>query len=968
MNGHQNLAAGLKSLPGDVHKDVLEWFNNLPDDISAPILEAKPTLGPLLSTSPFLKNLAERHATWLAKALEIGADTALQDILRDAASAVSLPSDQIAKELRIGKAKTAFLAAVAETGGVWTTEQSTGALSDYADTALHAALGSLMHEAAEAGKITLAGADGVHPAAECGLAIFALGKHGGQELNYSSDIDIVAFYDVSACILQEPDEANSFYTRIVRRLIAIMEERDGNGIVFRTDLRLRPDPGATPLALGVGAAMQYYESRGQNWERAAWIKARPCAGDLRVGESFLTELSPFIWRKHLDFATVEEIQTIKRQINLARSIGDEKVESHNVKLGRGGIREIEFFAQTQQLIAGGRDLALRVRPTISALKELADGGWISAETAQDLSQTYWYLRAVENRLQMRGDEQVHTLPATEEEVTIIAQMMGDETVDIFKKKYRAATARVTAHYAALFSQADDATEQLGELVFTGSDDDPATLEALSDIGFSDPARASATIRKWHYGGYAATRAAVARTHLTQLLPSLLSIISASGNADKALVRFDDFVSRLPAGVQLFALLRAHEKLARLLVLFMASAPRLADEVIQRTHIVDGLIDPTFADDLNKPTGVADKVDAFLGDAISYEELFDRARIIGQEQKFLISAGLVSTTISSEQAGKQFGMLAQRLLGVMFAAVRREFEIKHGIIPQGRVALLAFGKLASMEMSATSDIDFILLYDVPKDVESSDGDKPLDPAQYYARLTQRLLAGLSAPTATGVLYEADMRLRPSGRAGPLATSFTAFKSYQKNSAWTWEHLALSRARVVCADDDFGTEIHNAIDDVLSAPIDARKAVDDVIAMREKLLSDRSARHNLDLKLVPGGIVDIEFIAQSAQIIAYKKLNVPRASVIDILKKMQEIGFLNSADRLIEISKTYSAVSQVINTCASHPDKIDKWSDAFKITLAQLLNVPNFEFLETDLISMRADVSAEAERWYELARKM
>src|SRR5690606_14192938 len=516
--------------------------------------------------------------------------------------------------------------------------------------------------------------------------------------------------------------------------------------VFRTDVRLRPDPGSTPVAISVDAALGYYESRGQNWERAAWIKARPCAGDLSLGNQFLKELSPFVWRKHLDFAMIADIQAMKRQINIHRKVGAERVLGHNVKLGRGGIREIEFFVQTQQLIAGGRDPDLRVRPTVAALAALVEGKWIGADTARDLEETYWFLRSVENRLQMLRDEQTHVMPETAEGVAEIALLMGYETRAAFEADYRAALARVSGYYAELFSEGESLSGELGNLVFTGSDDDPDTLETLANLGFSDPATVSATIRKWHYGGYAATRAAKAREHLTELIPGLLKTFSESGNADTAFARFNDFLTRLPAGVQMFALLRNHAHLRQLLLDFMSSAPRLAEAVIHRAHVVDGLIDPAFAGYIATADSLVASVDAFLAEARSFEDLIDRARIIGQEQKFLIAAGLVGGALSAEQAGRQFTALAETLLARLFGAVRENFAQRHGAVPGARVGLLAFGKMASREMTLTSDLDFILLYDVPEGSAGSDGERALDVSTYFTRLTQRLIAASSAPTA------------------------------------------------------------------------------------------------------------------------------------------------------------------------------------------------------------------------------
>jgi glutamate-ammonia-ligase adenylyltransferase len=921
------------------------------------------SLADLLAAAPYLSDLHSRYADWLAPALA-DPDAALATELAAIAAAGREVADEAAvgAALRAAKGRIALLAAAAETSGRWRTAQSTAALSDLADAALDAGLAALLRKAIEKGDV----AAGTTPE-NSGLALFALGKHGGRELNYSSDIDIVAFFDREAGVLAQPDEATKIYSRLVQRLAALMEDRAGNDYVFRTDLRLRPDPGSTPVAISIDAAIAYYESRGQNWERAAWIKARPCAGDKRVGEAFIAEFAPYVWRRHLDFATIADIQAMKRQINISKNVGEARVEGHNVKLGRGGIREIEFFAQTQQLIAGGRDKTLRVRPTAEALAGLARTGWIAETTAVELTETYWFLRAVENRLQMLRDAQTHVMPETPEGVAVIARLMDFPDLATFEAAYRAALNRVQGYYAELFTEGESlGAAGGGDLVFTGSDDDPATLETLSKMGFHDPAMVSATIRKWHYGGYGATRAAAARAHLTELLPALLTTIARAGNADLAFQRFDNFLGRLPSGVQLFALLRSHADLRELLVQLMASAPRMAEAVIHRAHVMDALIDPAFADEVSRRSALVGKVDAFLADGRDYQEVIDRARIIGQEQKFLIAAGLLSGTVSARQAGEQFTALAETLLHQLFAAVRREFEPRYGRVPGARVGLLAFGKMASREMTASSDLDFILMYDVAGAAEESDGEKPLAVTQYFARLTQRLVAAVTAPTSEGVLYEADMRLRPSGSAGPLASSLDAFRRYQREGAWTWEHLALTRARAIEADDGFGDDIEAAIAEVLGKKPDAAKIVEDVLSMRALMAKERPPRHPFDLKLVDGGLIDLEFIAQSAQLLARPAIDRPQAQTAIVLARLGEIGLVPEGARLAEIHATYTTVLQVMSAALADPFRTEGWTDAFRDLLAQLTNTPSFARLTEDIEEMRGEVREVAARWYARAR--
>ena len=923
-------------------------------------------LDTLLASAPYLADLAQRHAEWFASARTLPPDAALAAVLAEVAEAgrTSQTEEEVGKALRIGKGRVALLAAASETGGSWTTAQSTAALADLADTALDAGLNLLMRRAAAKGDLTASQFD----AAASGLAIFALGKHGGRELNYSSDIDIVAFFDPHQGVLNDPHEATRFYTRIVQKLAALMQDRTVHGYVFRTDLRLRPDPGSTPVAISVDAALAYYEVRGQNWERAAWIKARPCAGDKAVGASFLAELTPYIWRKHLDFATIADIQAMKRQINISKNVGDIRVEGHNVKLGLGGIREIEFFTQTQQLIAGGRDLSLRVRPTAEALAALAASNWITPRAAADLTETYWFLRAVENRLQMLRDEQTHVMPESSREVAVIAQLMGETDLPAFEKRYRDALNLVVNYYSNLFREGETLGSGGGNLVFTGSDDDPGTLETLSAMGFADPSLVSATVRKWHYGSYAATRAAASRAHLTELLPALLRTLAETGNADEAMARFDNFLSRLPSGVQLFALLRNHERLRVLLVGLLASAPRMAEMVIHRAHVMDGLIDPAFGDDVRRPAVLVAKVADFLGEARDYQEVIDRARIIGQEQKFLIAAGLLSGTVTAQRAGEQFTALAETLLQHLFIAVRREFEKRHGVIPGARSALLAFGKMASREMTVSSDLDFIMLYASDGDAEESNGEKPLALNQYFTRLTQRLVTALTAPTSEGVLYEADMRLRPSGNAGPLATSLPAFIEYHHEHAWTWEHLALSRARVIMADEGLGERVAGAIDEILSRPRDAQRIIEDVVSMRALMAKERPPRHPFDLKLATGGLVDLEFIAQSAQLVAREALAAPQASTAVTLMRLGATGLVPEGERLAEIHQTFTTVLQVMSAALADPFRDEGWTAGFRELLAGLTNYPSFERLGDDLAAMQAEVSAASARWYDAARSI
>ena len=816
------------------------------------------------SLSPFLRDTANVTPALLGRALAepllpaLWAAIAAARTAWDPAIHEDTSEAAVMTRLRRAKREVAFLTAMADLARVFDGRQTTHFLSDLAEAAVSAAVDHLLLQAEASGKLALKQRE--RPSDASGLVVLGMGKLGAVELNYSSDIDLVVFYDPMAGIATDPMEAPETFARMTRRLIRILQERTADGYVFRTDLRLRPDPGATPLAISVDAAMLYYESRGQNWERAAFIKARPVGGDIKAGERFLRDLTPFVFRKYLDYAAIADIHSIKRQIHVHKGHGEIAVKGHNVKLGRGGIREIEFFVQTQQLIAGGRVPALRLRATEAMLHALAKANWIDEATRDELAEAYWFLRDVEHRIQMVRDEQTHLLPDTETELKRIAYMSGFADTAAFSAQLTSMLKTVERRYAALFEQEERLSTDAGNLVFTGQKDDPDTLETLRKLGFERPADISRTIRTWHYGRYRATQSVEARERLTELTPELLRVFGANKRADEALLRFDSFISGLPAGIQLFSLLGNNPALLSLIVNIMSAAPRLADIIAAKPHVFDGMLDPLLLAELPTRAYLEERIEGFVAGARHYEEVLDRLRIIAAEQRFLIGIRLLTGAIGGEQAARAFTHLADLIVAAALEAVTKEIEAAHGVFPCGRVAILGMGKLGSYELTDGSDIDLILLYDHDGSELESDGAKPLDPTRYYARMTQRLIAALSAPTAEGVLYEVDLRLRPSGNKGPVATRITAFAKYQEEEAWTWEHMALTRARLVCGDASLSLDAEAIIARILSRRRDTAKLAADVAEMRGLIETEKPPSDIWDLKLIPGGLIDIEFIAQ------------------------------------------------------------------------------------------------------------
>lgn len=834
------------------------------DGWSARLKQVWPSLEPIAGASPYLAGLMRRAPGQLRQALE--AEDPIADILRQT-QAVADETDLIAgaKTLRALKADAHLTIALADLGGVWDLSAVTGNITEFADLAVQSALAMAVRAEVTKGRLLPAPNSAAGPIP--GLFCIAMGKHGAFELNYSSDIDISIFYDPDQMLIPPGGDAQAVALAVTRSLAQLLQERTAEGYVFRVDLRLRPDPSSTPPAVSVAAALDYYQTVGQNWERAAFIKARAMAGDVPLGQGFLEELSGFIWRKNLDFAAIADIHSIKRQIHIHKVDDRLTAKGANLKLGRGGIREIEFYVQTQQLILGGRNPALRSNRTLDALTALCVAGQVTAETAAELHRAYLHLRGWEHRVQMLHDEQTHRLPESDADRRRVAALSGAPDLRRFDAQVTRLLKQVNQRYGELFSEGEDLSSAFGSLVFTGVEDDPETLATLARMGFSNPPQVAATIRAWHHGHINATRTERGRELFTQLAPRLLDATNATGAPDAAFLRFGDFFSRLSSGVQLQSLMLAQPKLLKLLVQVMAFAPRLASTLARRPAALDALLDHSFFE----PFDVDAEAQAFtsvMARTQGFEAAMDVARVMHREQAFRIGLQVMSGTASAEEAGRAFAGLADMVIGSLAPVALAETVRLGGEFP-GQVAVVALGKCGSGEMTARSDLDLMTLYQADEPAAMSD-KKGWGAETFYARFTQRLVAALSAPTGEGGLYEVDLQLRPSGTAGPVAVSRAAFDGYyagqSEGEAETWEILALTRARVVWASSpEFAEVATAAIQTALRRPRDPKQAVRDMLDMRRLMEQERPPKGDWDLKLAKGGLVDIEFIAQLLQII-------------------------------------------------------------------------------------------------------
>jgi glutamate-ammonia-ligase adenylyltransferase len=911
----------------------------------------------LVDHSPFLWQLATANVSRLKRCFETSPTTCLETCLAALEEAGGQASSEAAimHALRLAKQETALLVALADLGGVFDVIATTGALSRAADRFLSVALRFLLRDAARADRLRLS--DGTNPEQGCGLVILALGKLGARELNFSSDVDIVVFFDPNCASIAGTVEPAMLFARITKGLVRILQERTRDGYVLRVDLRLRPDPGSTAVAIALPAAYSYYESLGQNWERAALIKARPVAGDKELGETFLANLTPFIWRKYFDYAAIADIAAMKRQIHVVRGHAEIAVAGHDVKLGRGGIREIEFFVQTQQLIFGGKRPRLRGARTLDMLDELGREGWVTREAVADLRASYLFLREIEHRLQMVADEQTQRLPKDRDILGRFARFCGYTRTSRFCGDVTHCLQLVSNHYGRLFEHSPRLDAAAGSLVFTGADDDPETLETLSRLGFKKASQAAETIRGWHFGRRSGVRTARAREVLTELIPLLLQAFAHSGDPDAALAGFDSALTGIPAAAELFSVLKSNPPICELFGEILGGAPRLARTVISRPHVLDAAIDPEVLKASFDEDAFRQRAGQILQHKLETEDFLDALRDFAKEELFPIGLRSWSATIEPSAAALAYSALAASIIEACLVHVERVFAAgEHGRVPGGRSIVLALGKLGSREMTAASDLDLMLIYDFDPARPESDGSRPLHAVQYYTRIAQRLISALTVATRRGRLYEVDMRLRPSGGKGPLATQFASFIDYQGKEAETWEHMALTRARPIAGNVQLGAQTSDAIRAVLTQPRGSSLR-QDVFEMRRLIAQAKGDGDPWDLKLAAGGLIDIEFLAQYLVLRhAHAEPSLVCVSPLDVIETAATHGLLDAerARVLAHGYRLFSDVTQILRLILDPGTDPRAANEAVKRRLAKVAGQPGIGRLESCLCDMRAEV--------------
>ncbi len=837
-------------------RETAEVYGALPDNLRALIVG---TAG----CSPYLRGLLMREKDWLSGVL----DQSAEGVLADIRSTVETTDQPVARALRQAKRRVALYTALADLGGMWGLAEVTDALSKFADFAVGTSLSTLL--SAELGRGKLPGCQPEDLDTGCGICVLAMGKMGANELNYSSDIDLIVLFDETRHKAENFETLRERFIRVTRRMARMLGDVTADGYVFRTDLRLRPDPSVTPVCLSMGAAERYYESLGRTWERAAFIKARPCAGDFAAGARFLTTLRPFIWRRHLDYAAIQDAQDMRLAIREHKGLGGRiMLPGHNLKLGRGGIREIEFFTQTRQIIAGGRDPDLRVKGTLEGLAVLAEKGWVAPEVAAVLSQSYIALRNLEHRVQMLNDAQTHDIPSAPAQIARLADFCASPSVAAFKTDLLARLQQVEKLTEPFFAPGHSPRDPLAE-----QSEQTRTL-----------------IASWH--GCPALRSPRARAIFRRILPQILTRVAKTPDAEETLRRLGGFLTGLPAGVQVFSLFQANPHLIDLLVDICGTAPGLARYLSRNSQVLDAVIAGTFFDPLPAVEGLSTELQRALAAIDDYEDQLNAARRWMKEQHFRIGVQLLKQMISAPEAAAAYSDLAEACLRGIFQPVVREFARRFGPMPGRGAMVLGMGSLGARQMSAGSDLDLIVIYDA-EGAEQSSGARPLAVSTYFSRLTQALVTALASPMAEGTLYAVDMRLRPSGRKGPVATALSGFFSYQQSEAWTWEHMALTRARPVAGTPSLMVEVESFRQHIVTRRRDPEALKRDARDMRGRIADAAGPNPTpapWEAKSGPGGMMDIEILAQTAALAAGVTARETPAQLV----AARQLGWLDRAE--------------------------------------------------------------------------
>ncbi len=917
------------------------------------------------SCSPYLTRLINRHPSWVYDILKTSpfdshkkSCALAANILLDEASLLDPHYKEQKKHLRHAKDHAALNIAINDLRGTYDVMDAVKALSEFADQCVNTAFTIAHNASIKRGHLSKASA------AQSAICIIAMGKHGAGELNYSSDIDLVAIYDRDAIKVAPEQDAGKVSSQIIRDMVALLSDQTVDGYVFRTDLRLRPDPGVSAICISMSAAENYYEMHGQNWERAAFIKARPIAGNLQIGQTFLNRLRPFIWRKYLDYAAIADIRSIQNRIT--NTLEKTKlIEGFDLKLGQGGIRQIEFITQIHQLISGGKNNQLRTPKTVEALKILATVNIIPLQEEKELIHAYKNLRHLEHRIQMMNDEQTHQVPKDQHRLEQFASFSGFPSVSHLKEFIEQTTNQVRTIQQRQFGVTKTADNEY-VFSFTGVEDDPQTLSSLQALGFERPSKVSELIRRWYSGTYRATRSDRSHSLMNQFIPVLLRALAKSSNPDVSFFAFDSFLSRLPSGVQVFSLFVSRPEIFDRLCDILTISPKLANTMAKHHRLLEALIEDGWLSHSNNHTHENNHYhehQSSLGQKIidhyqviktehqtaelDFETTLNIIRRLSGEARFMEASRLANEKINPIIVSQNLTRIADDTIKAVVPAAQAAMHQQYGDI-EGALCVIGFGRLGNQCMTYASDVDLVIIYDIDPDTHST-GNKPIDAVTWYTRMVRRLITALSINTEEGKLYEVDMQLRPSGGAGPTAVKFSAFKQYYENDAWIWEMMALTKARIIYGDAALCAQVQSEIENSLKRQRNKTDISKAVKQMRQKLLENKPSRSIWDRKRILGGLTEIEFIVQFLTLITAAKIGLPhddiKASSIIIcrLNYFHHHGYITDKNHKI-LTQSYLLNENIIQLSRLSDHKVfDPEKDSIVLT-NKILNICACETLE------------------------
>ena len=713
------------------------------------------------------------------------------------------------------------------------------------------------------------------------LIVIGMGKLGGRELNVSSDIDLIFAYESEG----ETNSLNKisnqdFFTKLAKKLISALDEVTEDGFVFRVDMRLRPFGSEGVLVSNLDALEAYYQNNGREWERYAWIKGRVVVGLQGNVEKLL---KPFIFRKYLDYNALNSMRDLKLQIH--RDV-TQKGQQDNIKLGRGGIREIEFIAQVFQLIRGGQDASLQIKPTLAVLSLLKNKGLLQEKTIEDLTQAYVFLRNCEHRLMYVDDAQTQDLPKTDQAKARIATAMNYPNWDAFLTQLNAYRKIVAQHFDATFSEKSPTQSQLEiateTAIWQGIIETEAALQALLGVGYVDAEQTLSRLKMLRASNRYQQLPELSRQRFDVLMPHAIAQSAAMPNPDITLLRVTDVFESICRRASYLALLAEHTQAMHLLVKLCSSSPWLANYLAQHPILLDELLDTralyAAPDFVAMRAELVQRLAEFTGDI---ERQMDLMRHFKHANVFRLAAQDINGELALETLSDHLSALADLILGVALEAIWPKMKGAQFAVP--KFAVIGYGKLGSKELGYASDLDIIFLYD----------DSSIDAGEVYARFAQRISNWFNTLTSAGLLYETDLQLRPDGNSGLLVSSVAAFREYQRNKAWVWEHQALTRARFVAGDASIGGAFESIRIEVITQARDLAKLKTEVINMREKMRASQTFVANMfDIKHSSGGIIDVEFLVQYL-VLAHAKShpqlteNIGNIALLKLLEKLNII---------------------------------------------------------------------------------